>query len=107
MTALIANMKPFAFEPVLFAHRSEAEETLRRFGCEWSVHFSSIDLMHDIFGIEVCGVPTEITARRIESILRWTFPAWRYSYIWLPALADGPLDEGWVVVIHRDTQQHP
>ncbi len=95
-------MQPFAFESVLFDHRAEATDALSRAGYQWLAHFSTIDLMHDVFGIEVCGIAEENDARCIECVLRRTFPSWKHYYIWLPTPEHGHLDIGWIAVIHRD-----
>lgn len=95
-------MQPFAFESALFDHRAEATDALSRAGYQWLVNFSTIDLMHDVFGIEVCGISEESEAPCIQDVLRRTFPAWKHGDVWLPIPQDGYLDDGWIVAIHRD-----
>ena len=97
-------MSPFRFEPELFDHRTRAMEALAGEGFEWFSHFSSVDILHDVFGLEVCGIERENDALKIESILHRVFRAWRYSHI---GYKDGERDPGWKVVIHRDPRTDP
>jgi hypothetical protein len=46
----------FGFHPELFAHRTLAIETLARHDYNWFEHFDVVDLLHDVFGLEVCGI---------------------------------------------------
>ena len=62
-------MEPFAFHPELFELRNEVLEALGSHGFAWLSEFASIDLLHDVYGLEVCGIRAEDDARSIE-ILR-------------------------------------
>ena len=92
-------MRPFRFEPELFAHRTRLLESLDEAGFDWFSHFSSIDLMHECFGLEVCGIVSSNDAKSIQSIARKAFPSWRYSNI---GYSDSTRELGWKVTIHRD-----
>jgi hypothetical protein len=93
-------MQLFKFEPALFGHRADAQEALSRSGYDWFAQFSTIDLLHDVFGIEVCGIAKESDAVKIAEVLRRTFPSWKYCGHFLPVHKQ--VDIGWKAVIHRD-----
>jgi hypothetical protein len=69
-------MQPFRFAPELFECRNEVLAELSDAGYEWLSHFSSIDPMHDVYGIEVCGIRDEDDAIAIAAILAKMFPRW-------------------------------
>jgi hypothetical protein len=96
-------MKPFEFHAELFEHRSAVLETLSENGFAWLSHFGSIDLLHDLYGLEVCGIREDADARTIERLLRVMFPKWRYGRIYYE---DHNVRElGWKVIISRDPEQ--
>jgi hypothetical protein len=43
-------------------------------GYEWLFHYSSVDPLHDIYGIEVCGIHEQSGALRIRDLLLQMFP---------------------------------
>ena len=96
-------MNELRFSPELFEHRSEALSLLAEHGFEWMADFATVDVLHDLYGIEVCGIPEEETARRILDALRLQFPAWSHRSL---VLKDwGSRDRGWRVRVHRDASQ--
>lgn len=73
----------FAFHPELFEHRATAIDALAEHECYQYQDFGAVDLLHDEYGLEVCGIATEGEAWAIARILRQPFPAWpfvRVSY---------------------------
>ncbi|MGD9636674.1 MAG: hypothetical protein AB7G28_24950 [Pirellulales bacterium] len=46
-------------------------------GFEWLSHFSSVDPVHDLYGIEVCGILEENDAITIRELPCRMFPEWR------------------------------
>jgi hypothetical protein len=92
-------MRPFRFEPDLFEHRATLLECLDESGFEWFSHFFSIDLMHECFGLEMCGIVSSNDAEKIQSVARKAFPSWRYSNI---GYSESARELGWKVTIHRD-----
>jgi hypothetical protein len=97
-------MNPFRFEPILFAHRAKAMDALGEAGFEWFSHFSSLDILHDVFGLEVCGIDNQELALNLRSVLCQIFPTWKYSRL---IYRNGELDPGWKVIIHRDPEADP
>jgi hypothetical protein len=51
---------PFLFFPELFEERGKAAELLDIGGFTWFTDYSSIDLLHEEYGLEVCGIKEEI-----------------------------------------------
>lgn len=92
----------FAFHPELFEHRTLALEALARNDYVWLEHFSSVDLIHDLFGLEVCGIVEETDADVILAILQEAFPEWPYSDIYYH---DYERDRGWKVLIFKNQKR--
>ena len=95
-------MKAFAFYPELFELRTSALDALADGGFAWLADFGSVDLLHDVYGLEVCGITDEDSARAIEVVLRALFPAWPYVRCYLKDF--GGRDPGWKVIIARDPE---
>jgi hypothetical protein len=95
-------MKPFEFHPELFELRTLVLETLSDNGFAWLSDFGSVDLLHDIFGIEVCAIRDEGDARVILKLLRGLFPDWRYTRSYYKDQATR--EPGWKVIITRDPE---
>lgn len=67
----------FRFAPELFEFRTEVIEKLSESGFTWLTHFSSVDPLHDVYGIEVCGIPDQEDAIVIREVLMDLFPSWK------------------------------
>src|SRR5262249_18558776 len=94
-------MQPFVFHPELFEVRNGVLEMLAENGYEWLSDFGSVDLAHDIYGIEVCGIREQPEALAIQALLRSRFPSWRHTRIYLKE--PWTREPGWKVII----SQHP
>jgi hypothetical protein len=92
----------FAFHPQLFEHRTLALEELGRHGYIWLEHFSSIDLLHDLFGLEVCGIPEQRDAEVMLSILQDLFPDWPHSDL---HYYNYERDRGWKIIIFKNKKR--
>ena len=46
----------FRFAPELFEVRTDVIAELSDRGFDWVSHYSAVDPMHDVYGIEVCGI---------------------------------------------------
>jgi hypothetical protein len=97
-------MEPFAFHPEMFELRNDVLDLLTEHGFAWLSDFTSIDLLHDVYGIEVCGIREEADARTIETLLRKRFPSWRYSRRYYKDA--GTREPGWKVIISRDPEDY-
>jgi hypothetical protein len=95
-------MKPFEFHAELFDFRNAVLEALAANGFAWLSDFGSIDLMHDIYGLEVTGIREEADARAIENLLRSMFPDWQYRRNFFEDQNLGEI--GWKVMISRDPE---
>jgi hypothetical protein len=96
-------MRSFRFHPELFELRTLVIETLADHEFAWLSDFGSVDLLHDVYGIEVCGIGAHENVAPITAILRRLFPDWPYlrSYC-KEAFAREP---GWKIIICRDREE--
>ncbi|HWB58080.1 MAG TPA: hypothetical protein VG733_01245 [Chthoniobacteraceae bacterium] len=92
----------FAFHPELFEHRALAIETLAQNDYNWLEHFSSVCLIHDLFGLEVCGIVDETDAPVILAILQELFPDWPYSRVYYH---EYERDRGWKVMVFKNSEE--
>jgi hypothetical protein len=70
-------MDAFRFAPELFEYRNDVIAALRDAGFDWLSHYSSVDPMHDVYGIEVCGIREQEDAHQIQNLLVEMFPSWK------------------------------
>ncbi len=94
-------MKPFEFHAELFEFRNAVMEALSENGFIWLSDFGSIDLMQDIYGLEVTGIRDEADAKAIAALLRKILPAWRHRRTYYK---DFGREIGWKVMISRDPE---
>lgn len=95
-------MDSFRFSPELFETRTEVIAMLADNGIEWLSDYSSVDPLHDVYGIEVCGVMREEVASRIRKLLRRMFPGWRHGHSFFKDYGREP---GYKISIHRDDER--
>ena len=95
-------MKPFEFHAELFDFRNAVLEAMSDHGFAWLSDFGSIDLQHDVYGLEVTGIRAEADAGKIERLLRGMFPDWRFRRTFYEDHNLGEL--GWKVMISRDPE---
>jgi hypothetical protein len=69
-------MAGFIFHADLFADRTRVLEALSARELMWLSHFSSVDLVHESHGLEVCGIVRQEDALKIQDILIQLFPGW-------------------------------
>jgi hypothetical protein len=69
-------MDAFRFAPELFEYRNDVITALGEAGFDWLSHYSSVDPLHDVYGIEVCGIRDQDDAIQIQDLLVQMFPAW-------------------------------
>ena len=70
-------MDAFRFAPELFECRNHVMTALGEAGFNWLSHFSAVDPLHDVYGIEVCGIRARDDAVSILDLLIRMFPSWR------------------------------
>jgi hypothetical protein len=85
----------FEFHPELFEDRSHALELLEEAGFRWFSDFSSIDPVHDDYGLEISGVQEE-DVKAIMDALREGFPHWHHQKY---SLHDGGREPGWSLLL--------
>jgi hypothetical protein len=95
-------MDSFELHPELFEIRNDVLEMLADAGFAWLSDFSSVDLLHDVYGVEVCGVRELADAHAIQKLLRRMFPAWEYSRLYHKD--HHTREPGWKVLITRDPE---
>jgi hypothetical protein len=95
-------MEPFAFHPELFELRERVLEALADAGYEWMSHYGSVDLAHDVYGLEVCGIPDEDDVAPITQLLRKLFPDWRHERCYYKE--SFTREPGWKIMISRDPE---
>src|SRR5687768_5471674 len=91
-------MKFSGFHPELFEQRARALEHLSEAGLVWLSDFSTVDLLQEDYGVEVCGISEESAANHIADLLCDLFPDWRYGRI---SYQDKSRDRGWKVEIFK------
>jgi hypothetical protein len=96
-------MNSFAFHGDLFQTRDRVRLLLANNGFNWLTHFGSIDLLHDVYGLEVTAISSEADAVAIEKLLRKQLREWRNSRVFYESNNVGEI--GWKVIISRDPEQ--
>jgi murein DD-endopeptidase MepM/ murein hydrolase activator NlpD len=94
-----AERDAFAFFPELLNLSNGLVSELSAAGYEMTVDYYSIDAIHDVNGLEVCGIHDPQTALDIIRFLLRRFPGWNAG--WLHAPDSGSTQE-WVARIQRD-----
>ncbi|HUA64419.1 MAG TPA: hypothetical protein VME24_01130 [Alphaproteobacteria bacterium] len=92
-------MDPFRFSPELFEIRADVMEALEEAGYLWLSHYSSVDCLQDLYGIEVCGIHDKEDAVAIDGILTRMFPNWNVGCL---CHKDYGLEPGWKARVYRD-----
>ena len=69
-------MDAFRFAPELFEVRTDVMAALSDEDFDWLSHYSSVDPLHDLYGIEVCGIHQLDDAKSILKLLMRMFPEW-------------------------------
>jgi hypothetical protein len=94
-------MDAFRFSPELFEVRNDVARQLGEHGFEWLTHYSTVDVMHNVHGIEVCGIREEDDARDMLDILKQMFPSWDTCRTYYK---DRGCDPGFWITIQRDPE---
>ena len=92
-----ANKQSFVFRGELFEARGKASELLDEAGFAWLSHYSSIDLLHAEYGLEVCGVHEEAHLVPIAKVMQTVFPQWHFYRV---CNKDYGREPGWKFSIH-------
>jgi hypothetical protein len=92
-----ADEQGLQFHPELFECKGRASELLDTAGLVWLSDYSSIDLLHEEFGLEVCGIHEDSNVELIVRAMRSGFPHWHYSHA---CFKDGGREPGWKFTLH-------
>ncbi len=95
-------MGSFNFHGELFEVRSTAIEALSANRLEWLADYGSVDLAHDIYGLEVTGIGEQGRACLIRGILTKLLPDWRFHRLYYEDQNRGEI--GWKLIISRDPE---
>jgi hypothetical protein len=94
-------MDAFRFSPELFEHRNQVVAALSEAGFDWLSHYSSVDPLHDVYGIEVCGIRDQEDAVAILTLLLQEFPGWMPGCL---CYKDYGREPGWKAKVQRDSE---
>lgn len=89
---------PNAFYPELFEIRQDVILFLNEEGIQQG-DYECIDVMHDVHGLEVCGVFDRKLAMRLTRLLIGRFPGWLPGWLHSPTASS---QQGWIASIQRD-----
>lgn len=89
----------FQFHADLFDYRNQVSEILAANGYEWMVDYNSIDLEHEVNGLEIFGIASQATALTISQLLRTALPQFLHHYVYEK---DFGRDPGWIVSICKN-----
>ena len=92
-------MSEFQFHPQLFEERTRVMEALSSAGYEWLSHYSSVDVIHDQHGIEVCGIRDKDDAGSIRALIGRLYPRWHSNKL---AFKDFGIEPGYKAKVYRD-----
>ena len=96
---VIQNHDPFAFSPKLLSLTQDLKGDLASAGYEEGADYSSVDAMHDVHGLEVCGIRNSETALEVTRLLLRLFPGWNAGWLHAPEYSSA---QDWVATIQRD-----
>jgi hypothetical protein len=99
MIAKKMAIKLMQYHPELFECKNRLVSALFDAGYVWMTDYSSIDLCHDVYGLEICGIKNSSDIKNIAKIFKKAFPDWRYMRQW--EKGRGSRDEGWLIRIHK------
>ena len=94
-----SNRDSLRFSPELFEARTDVIAELSNRGFEWLSHYSSVDPIHDVYGIEVSGIRDSEDAAAILDILCEMFPDWKPGRL---RYKDYGSEPGFKAKVHRD-----
>jgi hypothetical protein len=94
-------MDGFRFAPELFEYRSDTIAALQEAGFDWMSHYSAVDPLHDVYGIEICGIHEEDDAVTILRLMSRLYPSWGVHWMYYK---DYGRDLGWKVIVQRDRE---
>jgi Peptidase family M23 len=95
---------PASYCPDLLSLAGEVAADLTAAGYEALADYTSVEAMHDVCGLEVCGIRQPDLALDITRLLLRRFPGWNAG--WLDP-ADGWASQEWVARVQRDREPVP
>jgi hypothetical protein len=86
------------FAPELLELRAKVIEQLAEDGVLWLSHYSSVDMLHDVYGVEVCGIKDKDCAKAVYASLVRQLPEFMFRKT---CYKDDGRDPSFVVSLHR------
>jgi hypothetical protein len=86
----------FQFHGELFEWKRKASEILDAAGFVWLSDYTSIDLLHEEYGLVICGIQDGSKVDPIAELMRRGVPHWHYSYV----CRKGDREPGWQFALH-------
>ena len=99
---LLQQRDPYAFSGELLGCVSELAEQLELAGFDEMSDYTSIEVMHDVHGLEVCGIPSASLALEIARLLLRHFHSWNAGWIQHP---ERESSQAYVARIQRDVDE--
>jgi len=87
------------FHGDLFELRNRVIQELTESDFLWLSDYSGVDLLHDLYGLEVTGIPREEDADVIKSLLCRIFPKWKHVRVY--CVRHSVCEPGWKVMISQ------
>jgi hypothetical protein len=91
------------FHPDLFECRDRAFEILDEAGLVYLSDYCSIDLLHDTYGLEICGITVEAKVEPALEAMKAGFPQWHYKKF---CFLRGGHDAGWRFALQMFPRLH-
>jgi len=95
---------PAAYRPELLELCQDLASELSVAGYELVSDYSSVEALHDVYGLEVCGVCSPEATLDIVRLLPRRFTGWNAGWFGAP---HGSTSQGWVARIQRDRDAVP
>jgi len=97
---ILPPVPDFKFHSELFAEKAKVEEALAALDfSSFAKDFDCVDCIHDLYGVEICGIKERKTVISILQAVRRLYPKWHGSCQHYDGDED---DRGWRVRVHRD-----
>jgi len=94
----------FRFAAELLQCRINLIQKLTEDGFEWFTGYKSIDIDHELYGLEVRGIDHLQAAKAILQVMSDLHPDWKY---WSICRKEYGADTGLMISLHRDPEIQP
>lgn len=95
-------MNAFVFYPELFESRNRLMEELLAADYRWLSSYSSVDIDHERFMLEVCGIQDRADATAMRSVASRAFNS-SWFQVWYK---DFGIEQGWILEVYLLRANH-